>query len=434
MPQTANSTANKQSSVPAALLSERVRVLILDLWCYIPYYDRYLCEALSEVNVRPQLAASSYYLDPEYFRKHGVRNRPGMLDLVAKLRLSNQTLRRLLMLLESCLNMSALALQLMFATPDILHIQWIPLVQKLPFDLWFIKLARKCGAKIVYTVHNVLPHDTNQQFKEIYGRIYAQSDALICHTHHTSAQLQREFSVDQRRIWVIPHGPLFHDAPQLSVGKARSELGLSPNACVVLMQGMLKPYKGADFLLDAWREVQRFGLNAQLIISGPAGPEQQERIQSKVAALEIHNSVRLDLRFISDHELGLYYQAADILVYPYRAITASGALMTGLAYGRAIIATDLAAFREVLADGESALLVKYGDVGGLTGALAQLIRKPGERARLAAAASATCSQLGWPAIAALTRNCYLATLGRRKESRWERRPEDGITPAADPHT
>ena len=55
------------------------------------------------------------------------------------------------------------------------------------------------------------------------------------------------------------------------------------------------------------------------------------------------------------------YQDAEILVYPYGEVTTSGALMTGIGYGKAIVATRLPAFEQLLHDGENALLVAYGD-------------------------------------------------------------------------
>src|ERR1700730_15152761 len=105
--------------------SNKIRVLILDLWCYVPYYDRYFCEGLLSVDIEPRLAAASYYLDPGYFKKHGVRNRPGFIDLAARIQLPSQQLRRSLMFVASCLNLIALSVWIVFAKPQIIHVQWI---------------------------------------------------------------------------------------------------------------------------------------------------------------------------------------------------------------------------------------------------------------------------------------------------------------------
>ena len=61
-------------------------------------------------------------------------------------------------------------------------------------------------------------------------------------------------------------------------------------------------------------------------------------MREQVQRLGLHN-VTLDLRFVSPEELVALYRAADIVTYPYRAITTSGALATGLALGKAVVAS-----------------------------------------------------------------------------------------------
>jgi len=124
--------------------------------------------------------------------------------------------------------------------------------------------------------------------------------------------------------------------------------------------------------------------------------------------LGLQQSVHLDFRFVPEEELSAYYQASDILVYPYREVTTSGALMTALAYRKAIVATTLPVFREVLCDGKTAVLVNYGDLDGLTGALTTLIQNPNDRERLASGVAAF--DVSWMHIARETRQQYALLL------------------------
>ena len=123
--------------------------------------------------------------------------------------------------------------------------------------------------------------------------------------------------------------------------------------------------------------------------------------------LDIESSVRLDIFYIQPERLPYYYQAADILVYPYKNITTSGALITGIGYGKPVVATDLPAFVELIKDNESGLLVKYGDEDALARALKRLIEAPDLRAQMARNAKvAADQQYSWAAIARKTRECY----------------------------
>jgi len=387
-----------------------LRIFMMDLWCYTPQYDRYLCEALKAENIEVTLGSVSPYQDPQYFVRIGLRNDPGLVDVVPKLRIGNDNLRRSLMLAESSINMTALLARFAVSKPDIVHVQWTPLLRKIPLELWFLCLVKKLNIKLVYTVHNVLPHDSGTRYASGFGRLYRKMDALICHNQEARKRLIGEFGVNPERVWVIPHGPLLHDEKQRSAKECRAWLSIPEHVTTVLCQGFIRSYKGLDFLLEGWRRVDTRGMKAQLIIAGTGEAELQRTIKEQISRLGIEESVRLDFRFISDEEVSAYYEAADVVVYPYREVTTSGALMTALAFGKTIVATTLPAFRETLRDGETALLVDYGDVEGLASALRRLIENPEERQCLAAAASSTQADDSWRHIAAETRTCYNAVL------------------------
>lgn len=391
-----------------------IRVFMMDLWCYTPHYDRYLCEALRHENIEAMLGSVCPYQDPEYFAKNDLRNDPGLLDIVPKLRISNDTSRRALMLVESCINMAALLARFTISKPSIVHVQWTPLLRRFPFEIWFLRVVKKLGIKLVYTVHNVLPHDTGKAFVSAFKSVYREMDALICHTNQAKSRLIREFSVDPKRVWVIPHGPLLHDAKRGSVQASKAQLHIPEDVTLVLWQGIIRSYKGIDFLLEGWRTIDASRLKARLLIAGTGESGLLKATRERVARLGLQDSVRLDFRYIPDEELPTYYRAADVAIYPYRDVTTSGALMTALAYRKAIVATNLPGFREVLRDKETALLIDYGDVGALASALSGLIRNPKERERLALGVASAGNFNSWSRIARETRQCYASVLQERR--------------------
>jgi len=117
--------------------------------------------------------------------------------------------------------------------------------------------------------------------------------------------------------------------------------------------------------------------------------------------------VKLEFRFVSSAELVALYRAADVVVYPYRAITTSGALATGLALGKTIVATDLPVFRELLTDGENARLVPPLDSASLGAAVMELLEDAAVRQRLAARVRAMrFGDESWMAIGKQTVEVY----------------------------
>jgi len=360
----------------------RPKVFMMDLWATVPYYTAYLSKALLREKVDLTVGSITYYLDPKCFSSRGIRLQPGLLDVVGRFRLPRGP-RRILKLCEAMLNLSALTIRFLFSPPDVIHVQYLPMLKwRLALDFWFLEFCRKRGSKIVLTVHDLLPHDTAELYKQTFHNLYSNVDAIICHSDHIKTRLDTEFSVPAEKISVIPHGPFFYDLPDEDDQATLRGFGVEPGKILVLWQGIIFPYKGIDLLLEAWRMVEASGENASLVIAGTGSPELLEQIREQTDRLGLKH-VKLHFRFISTEELVALYRVADIVVYPYRAITTSGALATGLALGKTIVASDLPVFRELLNDRENALLVDPQDSKEFASALVELVQNSGLRAQLA---------------------------------------------------
>lgn len=395
---------------PVTLPSRQLCVYMMDLLSIVPYYTGHLASALEErSDVRLSVAAITYYLDREYFSRQKFKLHPG-LDWVSNFAVRPAGLRRSLKLQEYIVNLCALLSRLCVLRPDILHVQFLPmLIWGAPLELWFLRCVKRLGIRIVYTVHNVLPQGTGDQRRSLFKKLYRIPDALICHDQVARERLIREFDVAPHRVTVIPHGPLLTPDRAISADRAREELAVAKDEFLVLWQGILRPYKGVPFLLRAWRRVQAKNPSARLAIVGAADRDGVRSVADDVRKLGIEDSVRIEMRFVTERELSLYYSAADVLVYPYSEITTSGALMTGLGHGKALVTTKLEAFQSVLTDRRDALMVEYGDVEALAETILTLADQPALRDQLGAAAKRTHGQWqSWPEIAANTTALYRA--------------------------
>jgi glycosyltransferase involved in cell wall biosynthesis len=329
---------------------------MMDLWATVPYYTAYLSKALLQEDVDLTVGSITYYLDPKCFSSRGIKADPGLLDIVGRFNLPRGP-RRAFKLCEAILNLCALTMRFLASPPDIVHVQYLPMLRsRLPLDFWFLEFCRKRGSKIVLTVHDLLPHDTAETHKQTFKELYCMVDAIICHSDHIKTRLESEFSVPPGRVSVIPHGPFFYDLPEEDHKAMLGSLGVEQGKSLVLWQGIIFPYKGVDLLLNAWQEVEAREPTACLVIAGTGAPELLKQISDQIHELGLKR-VYLYFRFITTKELVALYRAANIVVYPYRAITTSGALATGLALGKVIVASDLPVFRELLNSGENALLV-----------------------------------------------------------------------------
>ena len=107
-----------------------------------------------------------------------------------------------------------------------------------------------------------------------------------------------------------------------------------------------------------------------------------------------------------------YFRRADLVVLPYREIDQSGVLYTALAFGNALLLTDVGGFGEVAAAGCRGAGAARGPGGAARGDAAA-DRRPGAREALARSAQqAARSHYSWDAVAKRTLGLYEEMLGR----------------------
>jgi glycosyltransferase involved in cell wall biosynthesis len=404
-------------------------VWLYDPFCFTPWYTAELAMALGKAGTKVRLLCGTLEREPDYFHRQGLEPEIGLLGLTWLQPSAPRPLTRLMRFGQALSTIRALKRYLrqeIAPRPKLLHLQQLPMLNHgLRADFGLIEEAQKTGVPVLHTVHNVLPHQGAERTRAIYGELYQRVDHLICHSEHARERLSNEFGVSSNKISLIPHGPLFSSAsldPVEDKIAARQRLAIPAESAVVLCQGILADYKGVDVLLEAWMESIHKGANPAtspplLVIAG-AGSTQIEAIVRQ-AAQSMNTSVRAELRYISTEELPSFYNAADILVYPYRAITTSGALLTGLSYRKPIIASKLSPFLDYLEEGNNALLVETGNASELGEALRSLLfgmaalrdKRPSPAANtysrlVDGAASNRGRYVGWDAIAGLTGGLY----------------------------
>jgi len=380
---------------------------MMDLLATVPYYTAYLSRALRNHPVDLTVGSISYYLDPDCFSSREVRLNPGLLNVIGKIHLPRLP-RRILKLMEGILNLCALTARFSISPPDVVHVQYLPMLKtRVPLDLWFMKFCQWRGAKIVLTVHDLLPHDSGDEYRAAFLEIYRRVDAIICHSDSVRARLASEFFVPYKKVSIIQHGPFFYDLPATNNDKS---CVFEPGKTLVLWQGIIFPYKGIDVLLRAWQLVEEKNNDACLVIAGTGAPELLQEIRAQVEMYGLKR-VKLHFVFVPGDELVALYRTADVVVYPYRAITTSGALASGLALGKAIITSDLPVFRELLTDRETALLVTPQDSDALASALLELLQDAALRGRLEANVRAmNFGDASWIDIAQKTLETYRSVL------------------------
>jgi D-inositol-3-phosphate glycosyltransferase len=247
--------------------------------------------------------------------------------------------------------------------PRVLHILWNNRLQY--FDRTLLMLYYKLrGKKIVLTAHNVNQgkRDGNDSFLNRLTLTiqYRLVDHIFVHTAKMRDELVQDFGVRQDAVTIINH-PINNAFPDtdLTPAEARRRLGLGTNDKVLLFLGRIRPYKGLEFLLSAFREMKREGAGYRLVVAGEPKTGSEDYFQTIVDIIQrdfAPGEVLLHDRFIPDDEIEVFLKASDVLVLPYKDISQSGILFLAHTYGLPAIAADVGAFSDTIIDGQTGFL------------------------------------------------------------------------------
>ncbi len=374
-------------------MSAAVRVHVVDPSAFTPPYDHALCCALAQQGASVELFTSRFAYG-EVPPAAGYERRDAFYRTAA--RIDGARARRALKLAEHVPDM--LRYRRLARAADVVHFQWLP-VQQLDGRL-LPSRSRPGGGRrpLLITAHDILPREPRPGQRSAQQRLYGHFDAVVVHSEHGRRRLVSELGVQPERVHVIPHGVLrpWEGAREQPLPAALRD----SEGPVVLFVGLLRPYKGLDVLLEAWRGIA----GAELWIVGMP----RMRIEPLLAASP--PGVRWHPRFVGDGELLALMRRASLLVLPYREIDQSGVAFTGLGAGLPLLLSDAGGFPELASTG-AARVVPAGDAAALHAALRDLLGDPGALAEMARRASAAGEgELSWSSIARRTLELY-ALLG-----------------------
>ena len=361
-----------------------MRVDVVDPSAYTPPYDRALCAALARAGARVRLVTSAF--------AHGAVPRAEGYEVAERFYRGAPARGRARVAWKLARHVPDM-LAASRTAADVVHFQWLA-VQHLDHRLL------PTDRPVVLTAHDVLPREPRAGQRRAQRRLYDRVDAVVVHSHHGRERLVVDLDVPAEKVHVIPHGAfdyltrLPHEAP-LPPDLAAAQ------GPVVLFFGLLRPYKGVDVLLEAWRGIG----GAELWVVG------MPRMPLKPLRERATPSVRFFPHFVEDALVAALFRRADLVVLPYREIDQSGVLATALAFGRPLLLSAVGGFTEVAETG-AAELVAPGDPAALHLALRRLLEDAPRRDALAAAArQAAGTRYSWDTVAARHLELYESLLG-----------------------
>ncbi|MCY7289397.1 MAG: glycosyltransferase, partial [Cryobacterium sp.] len=225
------------------------------------------------------------------------------------------------------------------------------------------------GGKLIWTLHNKLPHEVEYRDEEIALTEFLLDRASRVHilSAGTEIAVADVMRIPPDKITLIKHSSYVGVYDQsLSRESARGRFGVGADDFAVLFFGQMRPYKGLDTLLGAAALAQAKGKQLVVLMAGKTKPEEIEGIEALIPA-----DVRVvrEYSYVDDENTQDWFRAADIAVFPYRDILNSGSVHLAATFG---LPTALPAGDHVLRQFGDQEWVRFFDRADAVASLAEI--------------------------------------------------------------
>lgn len=261
---------------------------------------------------------------------------------------------------------------------------------------------------VVRTVHH-LDDFTSASLIDCQHRSVHEPDHVLAVSEHWRAELARQYDLDAPVIHNGVDVARFGGHAPIDAATLRGRVGAG-DRFVFLTVGGLEPRKGSYELIEALGRLSaRLDPPPLLVVLGGHSFQDhrpyRERVLARASELGLDDQLFV-LGTVSDDELVSWYQAADAFAFPSVKEGWGLAVLEAMSAGLPVMASDIAVFREYLADGDSALLPPAGDPEAIAAAMGALVDDSALRARLAAAGGEVARAYSWERAASRHAELY----------------------------
>lgn len=209
--------------------------------------------------------------------------------------------------------------------------------------LIFFKIFGLCGGKLVWTMHNARSHNEDNRYQEYFiKRMLKYISLVVVHCSESIEILQLNYGYSEKKILFVPHGNYCSVIKQYP-----SEKNKNYNKFRILYFGSISYYKGVEKLIKAFN-CDFLNENAELVICGKVN---DTLLEDRIRLCARQNvNIKLDLRYISNEELGAYISSCDAIVLPYEkeSMQNSGSAILAISCGKPIIIPVFGYIKDIL--------------------------------------------------------------------------------------
>ncbi len=242
------------------------------------------------------------------------------------------------------------------ASPDVVVIQWWNPFFGFAFGTVANLLAYISDIKVCFLCHNVLPHESTAFDRMLLTYAFWKTNYFIVHSEEDQQNLIRLKPNAMIKKNVHPSYAVFGDFESYSKHEARQKLGLENDKKIVLFFGLIRKYKGLQYLIQAMPDVIE-AFDCRLLIAGEFYDAKSDYLDLIDACGIGEHTIVVD-QYISNEDVAAYFCSADVVVLPYVDATQSGIVQIAFGLHKPVITTRVGGLPEAVDHGYTGLLVE----------------------------------------------------------------------------
>jgi beta-1,4-mannosyltransferase len=295
---------------------------------------------------------------------------------------------------------------------DIVHLHWPNMflrsewtfgrfiyALKLLLDLLIVAWS---GVPIVWTLHNLISHDTKMPKFELWlsRQIARVSKSVIVHSHSAAIDAISQLGLSSQKVTITPHGDYSSVyGSRIPKSEARALLRLPGEVPIILFFGLIRPYKNVPKLLRIMPLIRERVPNALLLVAGEA-PDQSYKDELRAMA-KGQEGVFLNLSRVPDGEVAPLFSSADVIALPFENSLTSGTVALANSMEVRLVAPRLTATMA----SETAIFANSGKDEDWVDAIVEALNSPNKLAQVAGSVDD-----GWKDISRIHREVYDSAL------------------------
>ena len=239
--------------------------------------------------------------------------------------------------------------------PDLLIIKfWLPFMG--PCLGTVARIVRKNRkTKVISILDNIIPHEKRIGDFALARYFVKYVDGFVAMSDQVMNDLSK-FDIKKPRAF-CPHPLYDHFGKRTSKVEARKNLGLDVENKYLLFFGFIRDYKGLDILLKAMADPRTEDLNIKLLVAGEFYTDSKPYFEL-IDSLGIADRVIMSNDFIPDSQVADYFNAADLVVQPYKDATQSGVTQIAYHFEKPMITTNVGGLAEIVPDGKVGYVIQ----------------------------------------------------------------------------